>query len=69
MVLSVIAPTSKLAPLYIRQQKRKNLTEKGEEMIEITMIFMVLAAGYAINVLINDYQYKRKWRKKYERDT
>ena len=38
-------------------------------MIEITMIFMVLAAGYVIRVLIDDYQYKRKWRKKYERDT
>ena len=38
-------------------------------MIEITMIFMVLAAGYAIHVLIDDYQYKRKWRECYERDT
>lgn len=31
MVLSAIAPTSKSAPLYIRQQKRKKLTEKGEK--------------------------------------
>lgn len=69
MVLSAIAPTSKSAPLYIRQQKLKNLTGKGEEMIEITMIFMVLAAGYAIRVLIDDYQYKRKWRERHERDT
>lgn len=37
-------------------------------MIEITMIFMVLAAGYAIYVLIDDYQYKRKWRERHERD-
>lgn len=58
----------KLSPLYIRQQKPKTLTEKGEEMIEITMIFMVLAAGYAIRVLIDDYQYKKKWRERHERD-
>ena len=38
-------------------------------MIEITMIFMALAAGYAIHVLINDYKYKKKWRKRHERDT
>lgn len=37
-------------------------------MIEITMIFMTLAAGYVIHVLINDYQYKRKWRERHERD-
>lgn len=37
-------------------------------MIEITLIFMVLAAGYAIRVLIDDYQYKRKWRERHERD-
>lgn len=37
-------------------------------MIEITLIFMVLAAGYAIHVLIDDYQYKRKWRERHERD-
>lgn len=37
-------------------------------MIEITMIFMVLVAGYAIRVLIDDYQYKRKWRQRHERD-
>lgn len=38
-------------------------------MIEITMIFMALAAGYAIRVLIDDYKYKKKWRKRHERDT
>ena len=37
-------------------------------MIEITMIFMVLVAGYVIHVLIDDYQYKRKWRERHERD-
>ncbi len=58
----------KLSPLYIRQRKMENLTGKGEEMIEITMIFMVLAAGYTIRVLIDDYQYKRKWRERHERD-
>ena len=62
-----LQPQNKL--LYIRQRKMENLTGKGEEMIEITMIFMALAAEYAIHVLINDYRYKRKWRERHERDT
>lgn len=66
--MPILRPQKK-APLYIRQQKPKNLTGKGEEMIEITLIFMALAAGYAIHVLIDDYQYKKKWRERHERDT
>lgn len=63
-----LQPQNKL--LYILDnEKWKTLQEKEKRMIEITLIFMALAAGYAIRVLINDYQYKRKWRERHERDT
>lgn len=63
-----LQPQNKL--LYILDnEKWKTLQEKEKRMIEITLIFMALAAGYAIRVLIDDYQYKRKWRERHERDT
>ena len=63
-----LQPQNKL--LYILDnRKEKTLQEKEKRMIEITLIFMALAAGYAIRVLIDDYQYKKKWRGRHERDT
>lgn len=62
-----LQPQNKL--LYILDNRKEKPYRKGEEMIEITLIFMALAAGYAIRVLIDDYQYKKKWRERHERDT